>query len=344
MMLRGADFNAQRSENDFVSAIRNMILWLPSGSELNPLEQFNPLRPFAYWYYTRRMDRYLSTEVDSCYSSHKGLNNNPSSPHQNSKTIIGLAIDKYLEGKQIVESTNNLDPVFKSFAISQMKGLILAGHGTTANTICYVYYMLSTHPSSLKLIREEHAAIFGANTASAIIEDPHLLNQLPYTLAVIKETLRLFPADASPRKGSTSFFLNDDISGLSYPTQNCMVWSMPQAIHREPLYWPQPDTFLPERWLTAPNDPLHPVKGAWRAFEFGPRNCVGQELSMLEMKIVLVMTLRRFDVRGVFEEWEGVAKKRPGNVNGEKGYQVLDGTNRPRGGFPCRVKAATVEQ
>ena len=341
MMLSGSDFNAQKSDINFVSAIRNMILWLPSGSELNPLEGLNPLRPFAYWYYNRRMDRYLSTEIDKCFRSHKGLDNETSYSRQNSKTIIGLAMDKYLEGKQASGSANILDPTFKSFAISQLKGLILAGHGTTANTICYIYHMLSTHPSSLQLIRAEHAAVFGHNTTSAITKDPHLLNQLPYTLAVIKETLRLFPADASPRKGSPSFFLKDDLSGLSYPTQKCMVWSMPQAIHREPLYWPQPDAFLPERWLTPQEDPLHPVKGAWRAFEFGPRNCVGQELSMLEMKIVLVMTLRRFDVRGAFQEWEGAAKKRPGDVNGEKGYQVLDGTNRPRGGFPCRVK--TVE-
>ena len=85
-------------------------------------------------------------------------------------------------------------------------------------------------------------------------------------------------------------------------------------------------------------DPLHPVKGAWRAFEFGPRNCVGQELSLLEIKIVLAMTIRRFEVRAVYREWEREKGMRARSVSGEKGYQVLDGTNRPRGGFPCRVQ------
>lgn len=316
-----------------------MILWLPSGSDLNPFLRWNPLRPFAHWYYTRHMDRYLSREIDSCFAVNQEVNENSSS-RQKPETIIGLALDKYLEGKTVSETLSNYK-AFKGFAISQMKGLILAGHGTTANTVCYIFHMLSSYPSALQHVREEHEKAFGTDldqTSSVIIQNPHILNQLPYTVAVIKETLRLFPADASPRKGNIGFSLQED--GHQYPTQGCLVWSMPQAIHREPLYWPQPDNFLPERWLTSEDDPLHPVKGAWRAFEFGPRNCVGQGLSMLEMKLVLAMTIRKFDIRAAFQEWETKQNQSPQSVNGEKAYQVLDGTNRPRAGFPCRITMA----
>lgn len=323
-----------------MSAIRNMIPWLPTGSELNPFLRWNLIRPFAQWYYTRQMDKYLSREIDNCFAINKLVENGNPSGRQNPETIIGLALDKYLEGKTLWETRTNYT-AFKGFAMNQMKGLILAGHGTTANTVCYIFYMLSTHPSALQRIREEHESVFGADlskTSSAITQNPHILNQLPYTIAVIKETLRLFPADASPRKGEIGFSLKED--GHQYPTNGCMVWSMPQAIHREPLYWPQPDTFLPERWLTSPDDPLHPVKGAWRAFEFGPRNCVGQGLSMLEMKLVLALTVRKFDIRATYQEWETKQNQSPKSVNGEKAYQVMDGTNRPRGGFPCRITMA----
>lgn len=173
-------------------------------------------------------------------------------------------------------------------------------------------------------------------TTSVIIGRPHILNQLPYTLAVIKESLRLFPADSSPRRGDIGFSLTED--DRQYPTEGCMVWTVHQALHRDPRYWPQPDTFIPERWLTRKDDPLHPVKGAWRPFEFGPRNCIGQELSVLEMKLALVMTIRRFDFSARFEEWEEMHRRSgPTTVNGDRAYSSLDGTSRPRNGFPCRI-------
>lgn len=112
-----------------------------------------------------------------------------------------------------------------------------------------------------------------------------------------------------------------------------MPWTMSQAIHRDPRYWPEPDSFIPERWLTSKDDPLHPIKGAWRAFELGPRNCIGQELAMMEMKLSLAMTIRKYDFSARFEEWEQINKCGPKTVNGESAYQALKGTNRPRDGF-----------
>ena len=322
-----------------MAALRQQILWLPSGSQLNPLQRLNPIRPFALRYYNRRMDRYLSREIDKCFASHNKADHENGPSSHNPKTIISLALERYLQKQPASENRSSLNATFKSFAMSQLKGLILAGHGTTANSLCFIYHLLSTNPATLQRIREEHDDILGADinqTSSIVIERPHVLNQLPYTLAVIKETLRLFPADSSPRRGDIGFSLTED--GRQYPTEGCMVWTLIQAIHRDPRYWPQPDTFIPERWLVSADDPLHPVKGAWRAFEFGPRNCIGQELSLLEMKLALAMTVRKFDFSARFEEWDQIhRRKRPTTINGDSAYQTLDGTNRPRNGFPCRV-------
>ena len=102
-----------------------------------------------------------------------------------------------------------------------------------------------------------------------------------------------------------------------------MVWANPQPVHRDPAYWPQPERFWPERWLEPPGDPIHPVEGAWRPFEYGPRNCIGQELAMLEMKIIMVLTLRKFSIKPVSEELD---RQKPSKgvriVNGERGYQI----------------------
>ena len=92
-------------------------------------------------------------------------------------------------------------------------------------------------------------------------------------------------------------------------------------MHRNPEFWPQPDTFLPERWLVAAGDTLAPAKGSWRPFEYGPRNCSGQELAIIEMKIVLVMALQAFDF-----EAAGSADTDCGSEDGEWGTSLSGAT------------------
>lgn len=288
------------------------------------------------------MDRYLSHELDRCYVLHRTAENGDTSKGHKQNTIVSLALDKYLQQSEKSETGDKLNEAFKTFAISQLKGIILAGHGTTANTLCFIYYLLHSNPSTLRRIRDEHDSVFGVDleqTSSTLVEEPHRLNQLSYTLAVIKEALRLYPADSSSRRGEVGFSLNQD--GQQYPTEGCDVWTLIQAIHRDARYWPQGDTFIPDRWLCGKDDPLYPIKGAWRAFEFGPRNCIGQELSLLEMKLALVMTIRKFDFSARFDEWDQKHGKRGARmVNGDSAYQTLHGTNRPRDGFPCQVTLA----
>ena len=287
------------------------------------------------------MDRFVGSELERHLAAYQKRPTGTSS--DTSKTVMHLALNKYMEDQSESEKIGKMDPVFKSYAISQMKVFVLAGHDTISSTLCYVFHLLAKHPRTLQRVRAEHDEVFGSDltkTHRTVTEDPHRLNRIPYTTAVIKETLRLFSPASSTRDGEPGFAVTED--GRQYPTDGFLVWSMHQAIHREPLYWPQPDTFIPERWLASEDDPLYPVKGAWRPFEFGPRNCIGQELALFEIKLVLVMTIREFDVTAEYEEWDKLnGRKDPGTVSGERAYQVLKGTTRPADGFPCRVRATS---
>lgn len=174
-----------------------------------------------------------------------------------------------------------------------------------------------------------------AKVASAVTSDPSLLNQLPYTLAVIKEVLRMYPAVSSIRAGKPNFDVIDG-QGCHFPTDDLLVWDNPQVIHRDPIYWPDPDDFIPERWLVTPDHSLHPIKGAWRPFSHGPRNCIGQELAMLEMKAIMVMTTQRYDIRLAYEESDRAnGKKGIKSVHGERGHQIQRA--QPSENLPCVV-------
>ena len=308
---------------------------------MNPFTRWNALRPFVNWYYSQLMDRYMGRELEHRFAIYKEIRETGGASDGRSRPVIDLALDEYLKGTARSDTSLPMDPVFKKSAISQMKIFILAGHDTSSSSICYIYHLLSTNPGALQKVRAEHDKIFGTDlieTENKIIQNPHTLNQLPFTVAVIKETMRLFPAASTIRFGEPGFSLAED--GHQYPGDGFILWSLHYTMHREPRYWPQPDTFIPERWLVPKDDPLYPVKGAWRPFEFGPRNCIGQELSMLEIKIVMVMTLREFNIKSSYKEWDQ-ARGQQGtkSVNGERAYQVLHG--RPADGFPCKITLAS---
>lgn len=291
------------------------------------------------------MNRYLTRELQKMAAFSNRTNRTEKA--KNNTSIIDLALQKYqVIQRSANETVTGMDANFKSVAISQIKEFMFAGHDTTSSTLDYIFHLLSFEPAALHLLRVEHTQVFGSDlsrTESLITEKPHLLNQLPYTLAIIKETLRLFPPASSLRQGESGFFVSDN-TGRQYPTQGCLVWCQHHAIQRNLAYWPRPDDFLPARWLVPKGHPLYPVEGTWRPFELGPRHCIGQQLALLELKLAIVMAARKFDVKPAYDEWDRLnPKKGPKTVGGERAYQVLRGGAHASDGFPCRVSMAKGE-
>ncbi|KAH9827875.1 Cytochrome-P450, partial [Teratosphaeria destructans] len=104
-----------------------------------------------------------------------------------------------------------------------------------------------------------------------------------------------------------------------------------------------------------PADPAYGVpEHGFRPFELGPRNCIGQELALIEARVVLALTARRFEVRPAYgrlaelagdgsyyardEAWR-VGRQ---DVDGEEAYAVLIGTAKPREGMPVVVREVGV--
>ncbi|KAF7960657.1 hypothetical protein EAE96_000331 [Botrytis aclada] len=331
--------NSQLETNDFVSALLSQLDWLSFGHEVNPFQRYNPIRPLVNWWNGRQMVKYIWRELDMRLKRRNIDNKGTQSTR--SRSIIDLALDNYLASKSRDNNINAMDTAFRDIATSQLRVFIFAGHDTTSSTMCYALHLLWTNPKTRQLLIAEHDTILGPDhkeAARKITEDPYILNRLPYTMAVAKETLRLYPSASTARSGEPGYFMSG-IDGLQYPTEGFMVWSNSHAIQRDPLYWPQPSEFLPERWIVEEGHYLYPKKGTFRPFEFGPRKCIGQELAMLEMKIFLVLTSREFEIRSVYEEWDSLhSKTSPRTVEGDRAYQILSGAAHPSEGLPCRVK------
>ena len=91
-------------------------------------------------------------------------------------------------------------------------------------------------------------------------------------------------------------------------------------------------------------------ENGWRAFERGPRNCIGQDLAQLEARIILALIVRGFDFEAAFDSLHELANDgsvyandegfRAGkqDLDGEEAYPILLGTAKPREGMPMRVR------
>jgi len=167
-----------------------------------------------------------------------------------------------------------------------------------------IFYFLSQNPSVRQKAVTELDEVFGKDlqaTATKIKDDPYILNKLHYNHAVMKEVLRLFPPANTVRVGSPSVQITDTNTGKEYPTHNWVVWPDSYVLGRDERYFPEPESFIPERYLPDSPFPAIPA-GAWRPFERGPRNCIGSEFGTLEIKVVMALTLRDFDFEPAYEK------------------------------------------
>jgi cytochrome P450 len=290
------------------------------------------------------MNQYLDKEIDkrleelatSRASASDGARSQP-------RSIIALATDKYLN--DVEDKVEVSKSAFKQLVKPQLRMFLYAGHDTTSSTLLYSYLLLYRHPEILSKVRAEHDKVFGFDLSldsitRTIADEPTLLNQLPYTLAVIKEVLRIFPPAGSMRYGRPDLFLADE-QAQRYPTEGCYIWTLSLAMHHNPAVFVQPEEFIPDRWLVGPEDPLHPKTASWRAFEWGPRACIGQTLAQLELKIALVMTTRMFDITPAYEEWDKLhPRKGIKTVDGNRAYQseMGGGGAHPVDGFPVKIR------
>ncbi|KAJ6016624.1 cytochrome protein [Penicillium sp. IBT 35674x] len=190
--------------------------------------------------------------------------------------------------------------------------------------------MYKQHPKVLGRPRAEHDAVFGEDisTASQQLNDrPELINQIPYTLAVTKEILRLYPPASALREGQPGES-SCRIKWDKVPDKWVSALG-PSWVH------PAQSRLLAESLLLPSRSMASRTRHAWRVFELGPRGCIGQSLAMLDVKITLVLTLREFEFQDQYAELDWLHPKNGlKTVFGERAYQIA---SHPADGMPCRV-------
>ncbi|KAK3291336.1 cytochrome P450 [Chaetomium fimeti] len=269
-----------------------------TGLPLNPITRWQEKRERAA--IIRRLDKEIEKVIHSRFA--KVSSQKPLPTRANASCLLDrMFLDQVKAGLP-------LDNRLIRLAQENAEGFLVAGYSTTTDTSSYVLMLLYSFPEVLQKVREEHDRVFGKDfdeTLRILREDPGSINDLPYTTAVIQETLRMFPIGMvvrDPPPGMTSF----EYKGTTYPVgPNHSFTVLAHAMHHDATVFASPKTFQPERFLptttTYPSNPSNPSepsfpRSGYRPFERGLRSCMGQALAMTEMKVALVVLARGFDM------------------------------------------------
>ena len=165
----------------------------------------------------------------------------------------------------------------------QVVTLMFAGHDTSTSTLTFLLYELAHHPDVLGRLQEEQDRVLGG----AVPTIDQLEREMPYLNMVLDEALRLYPpAWIGPRRAVRDFeFAGQEVAKGSYV--NYSSW----ASHRIPEVFPEPDAFIPERFMPERKAAL--PRGAYVPFGGGSRICIGKRFGQTEVKLVATMLLQQ---------------------------------------------------
>ena len=189
---------------------------------------------------------------------------------------------------------------------SEMLDQSSAGQETSAITLTFLFDELARRPKLQARLCEESSKLHPAircNTAppgraelggAGGLPSAKEIDSLQLLNAVLMETLRLHAAIPGPQPRLSPTKLGVVLGGYENIPPNLRVSCNAHCLHRNPEAFPEPDVWKPERWLEE--------KGAnerscwfW-AFGSGGRMCIGSNLAMQSMKLVIATIISNFKV------------------------------------------------
>ncbi|KUJ14275.1 cytochrome P450, partial [Mollisia scopiformis] len=182
---------------------------------------------------------------------------------------------------------------------------VVAGSDTIAIPLrSILYYVLSNHKIYSRLVQE----LIGSKLS--ILVSWKSAQKLPYLDAVVREALRIHPPVGLGLERVVP------ASGLCLPDgtffrPGTLVSMNAWVLHRsKAIFGDDANTFQPERWLQRSNETeeefrqrLHKMQQSEFTFGFGPRTCIGKNLSLLEIYKVVPALFLSFDMEIFKADW-----------------------------------------
>lgn len=188
----------------------------------------------------------------------------------------------------LMEGGEQHEAVDDTLLRDEVLNILLAGRGTSAIGLCWMWWLLDQHPDIEARVREEALEVLGPDRDPTAAD----LDRLDLASRAFQEAMRLYPPIWTiPRQAIE----RDELDGGVPVERGTIVLISPFAVHRHPELWPDPERFDPDRFL--PEAVEQRSRLAFIPFGLGPRTCVGGWFAIQEARIITAMVARRFRLR-----------------------------------------------
>lgn len=161
--------------------------------------------------------------------------------------------------------------------------LMLAGHETTANALSWTWMLLSQNPDAEAKLHAELDEVLADRLPTTAD-----LSHLPYTNAVIRESMRLYPPVSLLGRESVK---DTEIGSYLIP-KGCVIIISQWVMHHSSKYFANAEAFQPERWLGDLEKQL--PRGVYFPFGDGPRICIGKGFALMEAVLILATVAQQY--------------------------------------------------
>lgn len=170
----------------------------------------------------------------------------------------------------------------------------LGGFETVSQQMCFLAHELAVHPDIQKKLREEILSTLDKCQNNLTYE---ALMGMKYLDMVVSESLRLWPnALALDRQCTKEYTIQPEL-----PNENPILIKKGEVLvipvfglHRDPQYYPNPESFDPERFNDENKKNIQPY--TYLPFGSGPRNCIGSRFALLDLKTLFVCLIAKFEL------------------------------------------------
>jgi cytochrome P450 len=287
-------FNVEASETAEISSALNLIMSNTTGVRilLPPIARYLPTpRMISFRRAVARMDNTVYSII---------------AQHRANKTDSGDLLSMLMSARD-EDGSRMSDKQLRDEVLT----FLIAGHETTALALTWTWHLLAQHPEIEKNLHEELDRVLGGR-----VPEFSDLPALTYTERVIKESMRLYPPAWSLARTVISEF---ELRGYRIPPGANVVMSQ-WIMHRNSIYFPDPEKFDPDRWIPGRSQKL--PRFAYFPFGGGPRQCIGSSFAMMEATLLLATIAQKFQL---------------GTVPGHPVVLVPSFTLRPKHGVSMRL-------
>jgi cytochrome P450 len=213
----------------------------------------------------------LAAIIDSLIARHRSQG----SAGSRDDNLISLLLESQAAGPDVITDQLRDDALT----------ILLAGHDTIASALVWTWVFLAGRPDIEARVAHEVETVLRARPATAAD-----VAALGLTRRVLAESLRLRPPAWVIARTA---LVDHDVAGVRIPAGSIVLISQ-HLLHRDPRFFPRPETFDPDRWL---DEGRGTPRRAFIPFGAGPRSCIGEGFAWMEGILLLATVAQRWQLR-----------------------------------------------